>query len=485
MNTLLIQNSHSWFQTDDEDIRKDLWRKLRWRERGCFHTRLYQQKIWDGYKDFFDKNTGKFLTGIIPEVRAYLDFHKIPYVVDDKRELVKWLYPELTDQFLNQWLETFNSRCPEEERLKSFTLRDYQPELANAVIKNYRGIVTAPTAAGKTAIMISIVRALPPTTPVLILAHRTSLTDSTYREMNWWGVPNLGRLYDKYAQPNLVTVANWQSVHKIAKVLPKFKVLIVDEIHEMMSKGPKKIYGKLTGCSVRVAVSATPFKFDGTDNVQKYSVKGFFGPILKVKSAGPTGILTTLECQNRGFLSASEATFFPISDPQLPYLPYQEAVTQGIAENWGFHGIVSRLAKSLTGRTLILVERLAHGDYLESLIPGALWVRGKDTLETRRFVIEQLKRSEENCVAIATQGIFNAGINVYVHNLINAAGGKADHTIIQRMGRGLRKAGDKAILNYYDFVFLINDYLKSHSEKRVKILKKQGHKVIVKDCIDF
>ena len=73
--------------------------------------------------------------------------------------------------------------------------------------------------------------------------------------------------------------------------------------------------------------------------------------------------------------------------------------------------------------------------------------------------------------------IFNTGINVYVHNLINAAGGQADHQIIQRMGRGLRTAKDKEILKYYDFIFKINKYLQQHSEKRIKILKKEGHEV--------
>jgi superfamily II DNA or RNA helicase len=100
-------------------------------------------------------------------------------------------------------------------------------------------------------------------------------------------------------------------------------------------------------------------------------------------------------------------------------------------------------------------------------------------------VIEQLKICNGNVVGIATQGIFNAGINVYLHNLLNCAGGKADHQIVQRMGRGLRTSDDKEILNYYDFVFHTNDYLLDHSRKRIKILAAEGHEVIVKQEIDF
>ena len=75
------------------------------------------------------------------------------------------------------------------------------------------------------------------------------------------------------------------------------------------------------------------------------------------------------------------------------------------------------------------------------------------------------------------------GFYVFLHNLINAAGGQADHLIILRMGRGLRTADDKEVLNYYDFVFEINDYLESHSKKRIKILKQQGHTIEIKDYL--
>jgi hypothetical protein len=36
-------------------------------------------------------------------------------------------------------------------------------------------------------------------------------------------------------------------------------------------------------------------------------------------------------------------------------------------------------------------------------------------------------------------------------------------------------------LNYFDFVFEINDYLEDHSNKRIEILKKEGHNVEIKE----
>ncbi len=69
--------------------------------------------------------------------------------------------------------------------------------------------------------------------------------------------------------------------------------------------------------------------------------------------------------------------------------------------------------------------------------------------------------------------------------MINAAGGQAEHQIIQRFGRGLRRVHDKKHLQYYDFLFEINDYLEKHSNRRIQILRKEGHHVEIKNDLDF
>jgi superfamily II DNA or RNA helicase len=460
---LRIQNCYSWLYCDKPSVLDVLHQNMRFRERGYFHSRLYKQKLWDGYTEFFSKKTGRFLTGLLPEVRAALKHLGEGYEVLDERGEFEFKFNEIDEDFLGEGIKLY----------------DYQVDLTNALIKYRRGVICAPTAAGKTAMMVSILKALPKGAPALVLANKKSLVEQNYEEIVKWGFENVGRLYGKYKTPGVITCATVQSLHKMEPLLDKIKALVVDEIHENMSKEPKKYFNKMKSCSVRAAVSATPFKFGGKDSCQKWLVKGYFGPALKSKSAG--GVLTTKHLQERGTLARSVCTFYPVREPDLRYEVYMDAVTRGIAENWHFHEMVVRLTSRLKGRTLILVDRIAHGDSLSSLIPGSLWVQGKDDLGTRKTVIDRLKTSKERVVAIATQQIFNAGINVMVHNVVNAAGGQADHHIIQRVGRGLRPADDKEILNYYDFVFHNNEYLMEHSKKRIKILKKEGHDIEVKD----
>ena len=463
---LRIQNCYSWLYCEKPEVLNVLHENMRFREKGYFHSRLYKQKLWDGYTEFFSKKTGRFLTGLLPEVKAALAHIGEEYKTMDERGVFEFKHNEIGENFLSD----------------SFNLYDYQVDLTSALIKYKRGVICAPTAAGKTAVMISILKALPENCPTLVLANKKSLVEQNYEEIVKWGFPNVGRLYGKYNKPSVITCATVQSLHKMEPLLDKIKALVVDEIHENMSKEPKKYFNKMKSCAVRAAVSATPFKFGGKDLCQKWLVKGYFGPALKSKSAG--GVLTTSHLQERGMLAKSKCTFYPVREPELKYEIYMDAVTRGIAENWHFHEIVVNLTNKLEGRTLILVDRIAHGDSLASLIPGALWVQGKDDLETRKLVIDKLKTSKEKIVGIATQQIFNAGINIMVHNVINAAGGQADHHIIQRVGRGLRTAEDKSILNYYDFMFENNDYLLQHSKKRVKILKTEGHEVTIKEQND-
>jgi superfamily II DNA or RNA helicase len=470
MTIITVNNDISILETDNKLLVSHLFETLRFRDRSYFHNPRYKAKLWDGFTNFFNKNNGRFLSGLLPEVYGVCKHFNETVEFVDNRTKVDFAIKSIDKDFLIPFVPKGG---------REITLEDYQVELVNQSIKNKRGIIFAPTSAGKSVVMLSILKSLPPNTKTLILQNRKTLAAQNYEEYVSWGLQNVGRIWQGYNEPNTFTVSTVQSIEKAEHILKDTEVLLVDEIHDMMSAGPKNIYRKLKNCSVRIAVSATPFKHGEKDKIQKFYVKGFFGPVFKIQSA-QGGVLTTKELQDRGRLSKSHCTFHTIKSPQLDYEVYIDAVTKGLVENDEFHQKVVNLTFDMKGRTLILVERIAHGDALKNLIPHAYWVKGQDNNETRKDVIDRLQKSEE-CIAIATHGIFNTGINVFVHNLINAAGGQAEHLIIQRMGRGLRTAEDKDILNYHDFVFDINPYLHKHSKKRIKILKDQGHEVIVLD----
>ncbi|MHA2044553.1 MAG: DEAD/DEAH box helicase [Candidatus Thorarchaeota archaeon] len=419
----------------------------------------------------------------MPEIEAALNHFGCSYVFEDHRKPFKFGIQEINENFLENFRDP--NLVP-----KPFLLRDYQVDFNNQLLDLHRGVIQAPTSAGKSAIMICLLKCLPPNIPTIVTSKSVDLVSQIYEDMIKWNVEGAGKVFGskkKDFKPNIKTAVNIDSIHKIEKQFPKIQALIVDEGHLMMSKTPVGVYNKLKNATFRVSVSATPFKFGGTDKSQKYSLKGYFGPMLKTDTV-EGGVLTTKILQEKGFLSGSDCHFYPVTKPDLPYDIYQDAVTRGIAENYHFHDIVKRLVtnkEKCSGRTLIMVDRIAHGDILSKMIPGALWVQGKDNQDTRKHIIGQLQTAKGDVIAIAMQQIFNAGINFFLHNLINAAGGQAEHQIIQRMGRGLRAVDDKTHLNYYDFVFTINDYLLKHSKNRLKILHKEKHQITIHDELDF
>src|SRR5690606_644300 len=111
--------------------------------------------------------TGRFLTGLLPEVKAALKTWNIEYDIIDERKPVKFLYDKIDTNFLNQWSEESNK----------ISLYDYQVDLVNQVLKHHRGIISPSTGGGKTECMISILKCIPKNCPTLILANKKSLVE--------------------------------------------------------------------------------------------------------------------------------------------------------------------------------------------------------------------------------------------------------------------------------------------------------------------
>ena len=82
-NILRINNDYSFFLSGDMKVRTELWDRLRFRDKNYFHNRAYKMKKWDGYINFFALETGKFLTGLLPEVAAVLKHFNVEYTVED------------------------------------------------------------------------------------------------------------------------------------------------------------------------------------------------------------------------------------------------------------------------------------------------------------------------------------------------------------------------------------------------------------------
>ncbi|KAF2069811.1 hypothetical protein CYY_008871 [Polysphondylium violaceum] len=356
-------------------------------------------------------------------------------------------------------------------------LHDYQIESVNFALSNHRGIIKCATGGGKTLILASFIKALGSEVPTVILVTKRSLITQIYNTLVNLKICEPGRVSMDFFQINTVTISTLQSVKKIQEHCLKAKVLLVDEVHEFSSPTAKKAFTFFDNAYSRFGFSATPFKSD--DPVHNHTITSTFGTLLCD--------VTTEQLTKKNILSDALIHFYPINGPivKLPRgTKYQSMENVVVSENEYLNESIVKLVESIpSGRIMILVKRLTHGDILSKMLPNAYWVKGDDNVETREHVIQQLRNSNEKKVVAIFSSIGYVGVDVRIHHLINASGGKDPNMTIQKLGRGLRKAEDKNQLDYHDFYFSekVNKYLHEHSEARMTVLKKEGHPVYVEN----
>lgn len=356
------------------------------------------------------------------------------------------------------------------------TLHDYQVDVANLALERRRGVIKCATGGGKTMIFTSILKALGDRYPAMMICRNKSVVNQTYDAFRAQGLENVGRVHMDYNEPNIITCITSQSLHKVPELVPRTKILLVDECHEWASKHSQR-HLKLFGNTIcRLGFSATPWN---DDPIHDLKLKSWIGPELC-----DVGIDYL---RDQKILSSCHAHFYRVPVPEEyrnevdnKYKTFFGSDTAGIVENDHLQEkIVDIVSNIKEGRILILVRRLPHGDRLKELIPDAHWIRGEDTHATREFVLQQLRSSESPKVVAIMSAIGFYGLNVLCHHLINACGGKDANLLIQKVGRGLRKGVDKEHLEYHDFIFEGDRFLQRHSKTRIQVLQNEGHTVTV------
>eukprot|EP00028_Trichosphaerium_sp_Am-I-7-wt_P001054 CAMPEP_0168530062 /NCGR_PEP_ID=MMETSP0405-20121227/14384_1 /TAXON_ID=498012 /ORGANISM="Trichosphaerium sp, Strain Am-I-7 wt" /LENGTH=494 /DNA_ID=CAMNT_0008554113 /DNA_START=719 /DNA_END=2199 /DNA_ORIENTATION=+ len=467
---LRLRNIHSHVLTEDTKLRRGLQHHFSYVhpkfyalkkkvEGGTVQVNKLPHYRWAGFVNVFDSKSGRFPTGLIADVKTFLISNNVDWEEQDERGF-KGTYPE-PDVVTPDILST---------KENPLTLRDYQVQVANLALQERRGIIKCATGGGKTLMFTAILKALKNQYQTVVLTRSISLLDQTFEVFEKAGIQNIGRVGGKHFNPTLITCSTIQSLHKLSKELIKnTQVLIVDEVHQFASKESAKWMKMFKNASIRLGFSATPWKAD--DPLHNWQVKSWLGPELCD--------ISTFELKSVKVLSESTAHFYKIDCSIIPkYLPWIEAEEFGIVQNEPFHEKVAAIVNAVPeGRILVLVKRIAHGDALQALIPDAYWVKGEDSAETRDYVFSQLRETDKKKVVAIISPIGFLGINVYVHHLVNACGGKEASLLIQKVGRGLRRASDKDELHYHDFIFEHNPYLEEHSLYRIETLKSEGHPV--------
>jgi superfamily II DNA or RNA helicase len=382
----------------------------------------------------------------------------------------------------------------------NFTPRDYQRDSATQALKNGCGVIVLPTSAGKTLVIALIAKAFTVNneqTKTIILVPNLQLVHQTYKDFTEdYGIDsNLISIWtgnNDYMDTKIV-IANYQIIlsekQNSKELLKRFDCCIVDECHKIASA--EKITKLIKSLNYK-----NIFGFTGSlpkEQFDIWSINRVFGPVVYFKKS--------IELRQTKHISNVNVVALELNYKHIPQFttPTLDNPTAGYEEenvwlqtNSFRNNILLNLLSRLESNTLILVDRIAHGEFLfefftkqtQLLDKQIYFIQGSVDVEEREKIRELMEQSN-NVICIAISKIFSTGISIKnLHNVIFAAIGKARIKIIQSIGRSLRLHYTKEAATIFDIADVNLRYGYKHFIERKELYQQETIPLITKKIFE-
>jgi superfamily II DNA or RNA helicase len=376
------------------------------------------------------------------------------------------------------------SRPSRDIKAPRVSLRDYQIKAIEAALGNEyigtwwpRGVIHAATGSGKTEIAIALTQMIDNRYPKLFVVHRTDLMRQTVNRFKKAGLVVNENTHENKGLVD-ICVFTFQKLHSEIRngtsSLGTYGTVFFDEAHMIaadLDKGNAlaEISKRLENAYFRFGLTATPFMKDEYSNLL---LEGATGQVLYK--------INNRELIERGYLTEAEVTMFTMNVRSSQTWPacYDEGIVMNRQRN---EQIVESFKKN-NGPTLIMVNRTGHGELLQSMLHKEKidipFADGTTDKNERERILNDLREGKLRGAVCST--IWDEGIDIpNLRTIILAGGGKSMIKNLQRLGRGLRTADDKAKLQVIDFFDSSSRTLKRHSETRKKLWESQGFDVTI------
>jgi superfamily II DNA or RNA helicase len=333
-------------------------------------------------------------------------------------------------------------------------LRDYQRQQISetaAAIRDgcNRILVQAPTGAGKTHVMASIVLAgMNAGLRVLVLVTRTRLVKQAHQRFRDFGIPHgviaasLPHLRNTTAMVQIASVdtLNRRVFGQAQMPLPSAEILLFDEAH-LATAGTRLRLLDSFPHAVRIGLTATPARKSGRSLGSAFESL-ILGPSIKELTAA--GVLVPTRIYNTPLVTQAELGAIPkdidsdFKQGSLGELLSRPKLVGDVVGNW------LRIANGK--RTICFAVNKAHGaallDQFRQQGVAAELLTDADDEEAREQVIERLESGQTqiviNCFLLAY------GIDVpAVECVILARPTRSLTMYLQMVGRGLRTSAGK------------------------------------------
>jgi superfamily II DNA or RNA helicase len=316
----------------------------------------------------------------------------------------------------------------------------------------------------------------------IVIVPNKSLVTQTEADYRNLGL-DVGVMYGDRKEYDLThTICTWQSLHVLDKkhkdaldadqmdtFMKDLVCVIVDEVHSV--KDLNVLQKLLTNNFKHI-----PIRWGLTGTLPEEE----WNQLSLCCSIGPQiGELSAHELQEAGVL-ASCAVKILHTQETAQYTQYQDELKYLTTDPTRLKWLSDQIELiSQSGNTLVLVDRIATGEFLKDEISGSIWISGDMKNHDRAEYYREMELVE-NRVVIATYGVAAVGISINrIFNVVLVEPGKSFIRVVQSIGRGLRKSNTKDHVTIWDIASKCK-FSNNHLLKRKQIYQKVQYPYEVK-----
>jgi superfamily II DNA or RNA helicase len=464
--------------------RKHFGEALRFLDPNRFKEPRFQQGTWDGIRSaFLDTDRTKFSSGYVHWV-------------------LRWMGKEQWDVEVERIGAADNvgtEVSPDIFEYAGITLRDYQIEATQQILKKRRGVIKLPPRSGKTIVALAAHAILD--TKTVILVEKGGLLRQHLKSAQ-----DLDIEVGAYGQgmkdlSNNLTIATLQSIYRamqdgndeVRKWAESVQFVVIDECHHLSGPTFAAATMLFTSAHYRIGLSATPYYSLPDQHTQRrpfhwndFLVVGLTGPVLYESSSE--------EMREAGTIARAKVQLVNVtSKPMAATRDWHVIYKKGIVENEERNTLIAEQVKTLCSEghiPLILVSQVKHGIVLLQKIKELGLVCGfaigssgwktvlsdGSVVTERKTIPEVAEELEEGCWdAVLATTVVDEGIDFpCISAVVMAGGGKSSIKTIQRSYRALTATEGKEFAVIVDFVDMHSNTLLRHSSERVAAYRSEG-----------
>jgi superfamily II DNA or RNA helicase len=465
---------------------------------------LVDRGVWDGMDQFITKD-GTIAIGLWKELYSFAEYSGYDIEIEGESTLIN--HKLNRDNYL-KYVNTLLDGIVD-ERGNPIIPRDYQIEGAFRAIKYKFCTQELATSAGKTLIFFiynSFLRdgcKITKDRKSLIIVPNISLVGQTAEKFEMyaqpgkeWSICTIGGK-DKFNQARFddaeIVISTYQSLINLpVQLFRAFSVVQVDETHKSKGESIREILLSCVNWEYRLGLSGTvklDEQFSDFFRVQenvgplvmvlsaKHLIDHGYSPNIKIKVVNLKYDESDHMIQKYWHIkSTGKEMYNNPKDFGRDMLAIEKGIIFESKERLDF---ISDLAKKVGKNSLILFSDVknGYGKTIQQKIlewnPNTFYIDGEvDPRDRDRF--KETLEAQDDVIIVASYNTFATGIDSKnLHHIILAESIKAEITLRQAIGRGMRKLAEKTKVLVWDLVDQLDGYSVRHAKVRRDIYREQ------------